>query len=74
MYYVYYIKGKKVGCTKDLKKRVEEEQGHKNYQILFESTDIKKASNAERYWQEKLGYPVDQVSYEELINKTIIIT
>ena len=69
MYYVYYIKGIKVGCTKDLKKRVEEEQGHKNYKILFESTDIKKASNAERYWQEKLGYPKDQMPYEELINK-----
>jgi NTP pyrophosphatase (non-canonical NTP hydrolase) len=69
MYYVYYIKGKKVGCTKDLKKRVEEEQGHKDYQILFESTDIKKASNAERYWQEKLGYPPDPVPYYELITR-----
>jgi len=69
MYYVYYVKGKKVGCTKDLKKRVEEEQGYKDYLVLFKSIDIKKASNAERYWQEKLGYPVDSITYEELINK-----
>ena len=43
MYYVYYIKGKKIGCTKNLKKRVEEEQGYKDYSILFESDDIKKS-------------------------------
>ena len=73
MYYVYYIKGKKIGCTKNLKKRVEEEQGYKDYSILFESDDIKKASNAERYFQEQLGYRVDTSTYEELIsnnNKT----
>lgn len=68
MYYVYYIKGKKIGCTKNLKKRVEEEQGYKDYSILFESNDIKKASNAERYFQEQLGYKVDTSTYEELIN------
>tara|TARA_R110000764_G_scaffold183000_1_gene268711 strand:- start:9 stop:776 length:768 start_codon:yes stop_codon:yes gene_type:complete len=68
MYYVYYIKGKKIGCTKNLKKRVEEEQGYKDYSILFESNDIKKASNAERYFQEQLGYRVDTSTYEELIN------
>ena len=68
MYYVYYIKGKKVGCTNNLKKRVEQEQGFKDYTILFESEDIKKASNAERYFQEKLGYRVDTSTYEELIN------
>lgn len=68
MYYVYYIKGKKIGCTKNLKKRVEQEQGYKDYSILFESEDIKKASNAERYFQEQLGYRVDTNTYEELIN------
>ena len=47
MYYVYYIKGIKIGCTKNLKKRVEQEQGYKDYTILFKSKDIKKASNAE---------------------------
>ena len=69
MYYVYYIKGKKIGCTNNLKKRVEEQQGYKDYQILFESPDIKKASNAERYYQERLGYKVDKQTYEELTVK-----
>ena len=69
MYYVYYIKGKKVGCTNNLKKRVEEQQGYTDYQILFESPDIKKASNAERYYQERLGYKVDKQTYEELTVK-----
>ena len=71
MYYVYYIKGIKVGCTKDLKRRVEKEQGYKEYKILFESKDIKKASNAERYYQEKLGYKVDTNTYEELNNNKL---
>lgn len=66
MYYVYYVKGVKVGCTKDVKKRVEEEQGYKDYIILYETEDIKKASNAERFYQEKLGYKVDSNTYEEL--------
>jgi NTP pyrophosphatase (non-canonical NTP hydrolase) len=68
MYYVYYIKGIKIGCTKNLKKRVEQEQGYKDYTILFKSKDIKKASNAERYFQEKLGYKVDLNTYENLTN------
>ena len=68
MYYVYYIKGIKIGCTKNLKKRVEQEQGYKDYTILFKSKDIKKASNAERYFQEQLGYKVDLNTYENLIN------
>lgn len=72
MYYVYYVKGIKVGCTKNLKKRVEEEQGYKNYSILFKSNDIKKASNAERYYQELLNYKIDVNTYEELTNKKSI--
>lgn len=68
MYYVYYIKGVKVGCTKDLKKRVEEQQGYKDYSILYKSNSIKKASNAERYYQELLNYKVDKRSYEELVS------
>jgi NTP pyrophosphatase (non-canonical NTP hydrolase) len=68
MYYVYYIKGIKIGCTKNLKKRVEQEQGYKDYTILFKSKDIKKASNAERYFQEQLGYKVDLNTYENLTN------
>lgn len=69
MYYVYYVKGKKIGCTNNLKRRVEEEQGYKDYQVLFSSEHIKKASNAERHFQELLGYKVDRNTYEEITNK-----
>ena len=49
-YKVYHILGKKIGCTKNIKKRVEEEQGYKpgEYEILYETNDIKKASKAEK--------------------------
>ena len=47
MYYVYYIKGKKIGCTNNLKRRVEEEQGYRDYEVLFESPDIDEASDIE---------------------------
>ena len=68
MYYVYYIPGIKVGCTNNLKKRVEAEQGYKKYSVLFKSEDIKKASNSERYYQELLNYKIDTNTYEELEN------
>ena len=45
MYYVYYIKGIKIGCTKNLKKRVEQEQGYKDYTILFKSKEKELSKN-----------------------------
>jgi NTP pyrophosphatase (non-canonical NTP hydrolase) len=69
MYYIYHIIGIKVGCTRDLKRRVEQEQGYKKYSILFKSDDISRASKAERYYQKLLSYKIDPDSYEELINK-----
>ena len=69
MYSVYYIKGKKVGCTNNLKRRVEEEQGYKDYEVLFESSDIDEASDIERYFQEQLGYRVDNKTYKELMTE-----
>ena len=47
-YKVYHILGKKIGCTKNIKKRVEQEQGYKlgEYEILFETDDIKEAAKA----------------------------
>ena len=70
-YKVYHILGKKIGCTKNIKKRVEQEQGYKpgEYEILFETDDIKKAAKAERTLQEDLGYKVDIKPYDKLFNK-----
>tara|TARA_R110001592_G_scaffold52851_2_gene162159 strand:+ start:2333 stop:3091 length:759 start_codon:yes stop_codon:yes gene_type:complete len=68
MYYVYEIPGIKVGCTNNLKRRVEIQQGYEKYSVLFKSEDIKTASEAEKYYQELLNYKVDAHTYEELIN------
>jgi NTP pyrophosphatase (non-canonical NTP hydrolase) len=70
-YKVYHIPGKKIGCTKNIKKRVEEEQGYKpgEYEILYETDDIKEAARAERTLQQDLGYKVDIKPYDKLFNK-----
>ena len=70
-YKVYHILGKKIGCTKNIKKRVEQEQGYKpgEYEILFETDNIKEASKAERTLQQDLGYKVDMKPYDKLFNK-----
>ena len=70
-YKVYHILGKKIGCTKNIKKRVEKEQGYKpgEYEILFETDDIKEAAKAERTLQQDLGYKVDMKPYDKLFNK-----
>jgi NTP pyrophosphatase (non-canonical NTP hydrolase) len=70
-YKVYHILGKKVGCTTNIQKRVVEEQGFKpgEYDILFETDDIKEAANAERQLQKDLGYKVDIKPYDKLFEK-----
>ena len=70
MFYIYHIKGIKIGCTNDLKKRVEQIQGYKNYEILATTDSIKEASKLEIYFQNKLNYKQDKNSYLQLtINK-----
>ena len=70
-YKVYHILGKKIGCTTNIQKRVVEEQGFKpgEYDILFETDDIKEAANAERQLQKDLGYKVDIKPYDKLFKK-----
>ena len=70
MFYIYHIKGIKIGCTNDLKKRVEKTQGYKDYEILATTDNIKEASKLEIYFQNKLNYKQDKNSYLQLtINK-----
>ena len=70
MFYIYHIKGIKIGCTNDLKKRVEKTQGYKDYEILATTDSIKEASKLEIYFQNKLNYKKDKNSYLQLtINK-----
>jgi len=68
MYYLYHIPGKKIGVTKDLKYRVEDQQGYKPYEydIILQTDDIKIVSEAEISLQKAYGYKVDEVPYNEL--------
>ena len=70
-YKIYHIKGQKVGCTTDVKKRVEHEQGcsKEDYDILFETDCIDEASRAELQLQKDMGYKVDEVPYNRLFAK-----
>ena len=60
--------GKKIGITKDLKKRVEEQQGYDKdeYDIIMQTDDIAKISEYELFLQELYGYRVDEVPYNKL--------
>ena len=67
-YYLYHIPGKKIGITKDLKKRVEEQQGYNEgeYDIILQTDDINIISEAEISLQKAFGYRVDQTPYNKL--------
>jgi len=67
-YYLYHIPGKKIGITKDLKKRVEEQQGYYEgeYDVILQTDDIDIISKAEISLQKALGYRVDDEPYNKL--------
>ena len=67
-YYIYHIPGKKIGVTRDLKYRVEEQQGYSpdEYDIVMKSDNINYISEQELYLQKQYGYRVDEVPYDEL--------
>ena len=67
-YYIYHIPGKKIGVTRDLKYRVEEQQGYSpdEYDIVMKSDNISYISEQELYLQKQYGYRVDEVPYNEL--------
>ena len=67
-YYLYHIPGKKIGVTRDLKERVEHQQGYNEdeYVVLAESKDITFISNMEILMQKAFGYKVDIVPYNKL--------
>jgi len=67
-YYLYHIPGKKIGVTRDLKHRVEQQQGYSEgeYDVLMETKDILQISNMEILMQKAFGYRVDDVPYNKL--------
>lgn len=68
MFYIYHIKGIKVGCTNNPVERIEKQQGYKKYEILAKTDCIDEASRLEIEWQDKLGYKRDIRTYKETIN------
>ena len=68
MYYIYHIPGKKIGVTRDLKKRVEEQQGYSSgeYDVVMKSDNITYVSEQEIYLQKFYGYKIDETPYNEL--------
>jgi NTP pyrophosphatase (non-canonical NTP hydrolase) len=70
MYYIYHIEGVKIGCTNNLKLRVELIQGYKDYEILASTDKISHASKLEIHFQKIYNYKQDKNSYLQLmINK-----
>ena len=67
-YYIYHIPGKKIGVTRDLKNRVEKQQGYgpDEYNILMKSDNIDYISEQEIYYQKKFGYRIDEIPYNKL--------
>jgi len=77
MYYIYHIPTiKKIGCTKNLKLRVEDQQGWRDneYEILFASNDINKASEVEYQLQKIYKYKVDINKYKTVVNMKLNTT
>ena len=68
MYYLYHIPNKKIGVTRDLKSRVEEQQGYNSseYDILMKTEDIDLISKKEIMLQKAFGYRVDHMPYNQL--------
>jgi NTP pyrophosphatase (non-canonical NTP hydrolase) len=68
MYYIYHIKGQKIGVTRNLEKRVTQAQGYKphEYEVLDSSDDIEYISKREIELQKSYGYKVDMVLYKDL--------
>ena len=69
MYKIYHIPGKKIGVTRNLNKRVTEQQGYApdEYEVLEQSDDIDYISDREIELQKSYGYKVDRQSYKNLI-------
>jgi len=67
-YYIYHIPGKKIGVTRDLEKRVTEQQGYgpSEYDIIMKSDNIEYVSEQEIYLQKMYGYRVDETPYNKL--------
>lgn len=62
MFYIYHIKGKKIGCSTNVKHRIRQ-QGFNNFEIIETHTDINIASDREIQLQKEYGYAIDTIPY-----------
>ena len=69
MYYIYHIKGVKIGCSTEPDVRVTK-QGYTDYEVLETHTDIDVVSDRERQLQKQYGYKVDSIPYSTTIKIT----
>jgi NTP pyrophosphatase (non-canonical NTP hydrolase) len=75
MYNIYHIPGKKIGVTRNLNKRVTEQQGYApgEYEVLFTSDDIDIISAKEIELQQSYGYRKDRTLYKNLFKSNMKI-
>jgi hypothetical protein len=64
MYYIYHIPGIKIGCTKNLKRRIYQQYKGDDWELLETHTDIDIASERELVLQKQYGYKVDTLPYK----------
>jgi hypothetical protein len=62
MYYIYHIKGVKIGVSEEPENRTKK-QGFDDYEILETHTCIYEVSKREHELQKEYGYPVDLCPY-----------
>lgn len=68
MFYIYHIPEiNKIGCTNNITKRIENQQGYKKYNILFKTNCINEASEKEIEYQKKYNYKLDLKPYKTII-------
>jgi len=75
-YYLYHIPGKKIGVTRNLNKRVTQQQGYAldEIEVLDQSTDIDYISSRELELQQSYGYRVDHKPYKQLFKMRVNAT
>ena len=75
-YYLYHIPGKKIGVTRNINKRVTQQQGYTldEIEVLDQSTDIDYISSRELELQKSYGYRVDLKPYKKLFKMKINAT
>ena len=75
MYSIYHIPGKKIGVTRNLNKRVTQQQGYApdEYEVLFTGDDINEISHLEIELQKSYGYRVDEKLYKNLFKKNTLM-